>query len=290
MLYLEGHDGDEEKEGRLPLLATGEMLDLIKLLSQQHFTQPPARYTEASLIKALEELGIGRPSTYAPTLGTIQERRYVERIQRTLKPTELGKAVNSLLVAEFPNIVDPKFTSILESELDEVASGERPWVPVIKNFYEPFDERLKEAGETVERVKVADEPTDQICPDCGRNLVIKLGRFGRFLACSGFPECKHTEKLQNKTGVKCPRCGEGELVERRSKKGRVFYGCNRYPACDLTAWNRPIPTPCPVCGGLLTTTRDGKVECRNGDFRGTQEELAGTSPQREPVREPVAVG
>ncbi|HLG73342.1 MAG TPA: type I DNA topoisomerase [Chloroflexota bacterium] len=294
VLYTEGRDDEEEKEGRLPVLAKGDALDLIQLLPGQHFTQPPARYTEASLIKALEELGIGRPSTYAPTLATIQERRYVERVTgtRQLKPTELGKAVNSLLVDQFPNIVDPEFTSKMEEELDDVASGERTWVPVIDSFYRPFDQRLKEAGETVERVKVADEPTDQKCPECGRNMVIKLGRFGRFLACSGFPECKHTEKIQNKTGVRCPKCKEGELVERRSKKGRVFYGCNRYPQCDFTAWNRPLPMPCPVCGGLLTQARD-RVECVNGDYRADPAELGSPPPaeQREEVaREPVAVG
>jgi DNA topoisomerase I len=295
VLYTEGRDEEEEKEGRLPVLATGDALDLIQLLPNQHFTQPPARYTEASLIKALEELGIGRPSTYAPTLATVQDRRYVEKVTgtRTLKPTELGKAVNSLLVEQFPNIVDPEFTSKMEDELDDVASGERSWIPIIKNFYDPFDQRLKEAGETVERVKVADEPTDQKCPDCGRDMVIKLGRFGRFLACSGFPECKHTEKIQNKTGVTCPKCKQGELVERRSKKGRLFFGCNRYPECDFTAWNRPLPTPCPVCGGLLTATRD-KVECVNGDYRADPADVPVAPPvaeQREPVApEPVAVG
>ncbi len=294
VLYTEGRDDQEEKEGQLPELSKGEPLDLIELLPNQHFTQPPARYTEASLIKTLEELGIGRPSTYAPTLATIQDRRYVERVQgtRQLKPTELGKAVNSLLVAEFPNIVDPEFTSKMEEELDDVASGERPWVPVIKDFYDPFDRRLKEAGETVERVRVADEPTDQKCPLCARNMVIKLGRFGRFLACSGFPECKHTEKIQNKTGVRCPKCKQGELVERRSKKGRVFYGCNRYPECDFTVWNRPLPTPCPVCGGLLTQGRENRVECVNGDYRADASELAAAAAeqQREPVTpEPVAV-
>src|SRR5579884_3315517 len=221
VLYTEGRDDQEERESKLPPLSKREVLSLIQLLPGQHFTQPPPRYTEATLIKALEELGIGRPSTYAPTLATIQERRYVERVTgtRQLKPTELGKAVNSLLVDQFPNIVDPAFTSKMEEELDDVASGERSRQPIVNDFYQPFDARLKEAGETVERVRVADEPTDQICPECGtHNLVIKLGRFGRFLACSGFPECKHTEKLQAKTGVTCPKCHQGELVERRSKK------------------------------------------------------------------------
>ncbi len=296
VLYTEGRDDQEERESKLPPLSKREVLSLIQLLPGQHFTQPPPRYTEATLIKALEELGIGRPSTYAPTLATIQERRYVERVTgtRQLKPTELGKAVNSLLVAEFPDIVDPEFTSKMEQELDDVASGERPWVPVVKDFYDPFDQRLKEAGETVERVKVADEPTDQKCPVCGRNMVIKLGRFGRFLACSGFPECKHTEKIQNKTGVRCPKCKEGELVERRSRKGRVFYGCSRYPGCDFTVWNRPLPTPCPVCGGLLTAGREDRVECVNGDFRGDASQLAASAAapdQHQPLAlEPVAVG
>jgi DNA topoisomerase-1 len=296
VLYTEGRDDQEERESKLPQLSKGEMLNLIQLLPGQHFTQPPPRYTEATLIKALEELGVGRPSTYAPTLATIQERRYVERVTgtRQLKPTELGKAVNSLLVAEFPDIVDPEFTSKMEEELDDVASGERPWVPVVKDFYDPFDQRLKEAGETIERVKVADEPTDQKCPVCGRNMVIKLGRFGRFLACSGFPECKHTEKIQNKTGVRCPKCKEGELVERRSRKGRVFYGCSRYPECDFSVWNRPLPTPCPVCGGLLTAGREDRVECVYGDFRGDASQLAASAAapdQQQPLAlEPVAVG
>ncbi|MGH2366081.1 MAG: type I DNA topoisomerase [Chloroflexota bacterium] len=259
VLYSEGRDEEEEREGRLPALAKGDALDLLKLTPEQHFTQPPARYTEATLIKLLEELGIGRPSTYAPTLATIQDRRYVEKVQKQFKPTELGVAVNGLLVEQFPNIVDPRFTSNMEEELDDVASGARPWVPVVSTFYGPFDQRLKEVGETVERVKVADEMTDQLCPECGRNLVIKLGRFGRFLACSGFPECKHTEKIQHKMGVKCPRCGS-ELVERRSKKGRVFYGCSAYPKCDFTVWNRPLPVPCPECGGVLTAVREG-VAC-----------------------------
>ncbi|MBV8084667.1 MAG: type I DNA topoisomerase [Chloroflexi bacterium] len=290
VLYLESQDTEEEKEGRLPELAKGDALDLIQLLPLQHFTQPPPRYTEASLIKALEELGIGRPSTYAPTLATIQERRYIERVtgSKALKPTELGKAVNGLLVDQFPNIVDPQFTSTMEEELDDVASGEREWKPLVGGFWHPFAKRLEEAGESVERVKVADEPTDQPCPECGRMMVIKLGRFGRFLACSGFPECRHTEKIQNKTGVRCPKCHEGELVERRSKKGRTFFGCNRYPNCDFTAWNRPVAVPCPVCGGLLTQQRDGHLECTNGDWRGAAEELEpATVPTTEPVREPV---
>jgi DNA topoisomerase-1 len=246
VLYTEGRDDEEEKEGKLPALSKGETLNLIQLLSNQHFTQPPPRYTEASLIKAMEELGIGRPSTYAPTLATIQERRYVERVQgtRQIKPTELGRAVNSLLVDQFPDIVDPEFTSKMEEELDDVASGERDWRPLMNEFYGPFEQRLKEAGESVERVKVADEPTDRLCPRCGKhNLAIKLGRFGRFLACTGFPECRYTERIQNKTGVRCPKCKEGDLVERRTKRGRVFYGCNRYPNCDYTTWNRPVPAP-----------------------------------------------
>jgi DNA topoisomerase-1 len=301
-LYTEGRDEEEEQEGRLPPLTKGERVDLIALLPSQHFTQPPPRYTEASLIKALEELGIGRPSTYAPTLATIQERRYVERVTgtRQLKPTELGKAVNSLLVDQFPNIVDPEFTSKMEEELDDVASGDRTWVPVVKEFYDPFEQRLKEAGETVERVRVADEPTDRVCPRCGEhNLVIKLGRFGRFLACSGFPECKYTERIQNRTGVKCPKCGQGELVERRSRKGRVFYGCNRYPECDFTAWNRPVPAPCPNCGGLVTAGRENQLSCTNCSWKGSAQDLpaapAGAAQetpagQPETAREPLAVG
>ncbi|HUZ78340.1 MAG TPA: type I DNA topoisomerase, partial [Chloroflexota bacterium] len=287
VLYSEGRDEEEEREGRLPALATGDALDLLQLTPTQHFTQPPARYTEATLIKLLEELGIGRPSTYAPTLATIQDRRYVEKVQKQFKPTELGVAVNGLLVEQFPNIVDPRFTSNMEEELDDVASGERPWVPVVATFYGPFDQRLKEVGETLERVKVADEMTDQLCPECGRNLVIKLGRFGRFLACSGFPECKHTEKIQRKMGVKCPRCGS-ELVERRSKKGRVFYGCSAYPKCDFTVWNRPLPVPCPECGGVLTAVREG-VACSACKYTGAAAPPAPDMAEADKLeREPVA--
>lgn len=254
-VYREGRDDDADDEldkDALPLLAAGEPLDLLKLLPEQHFTQPPPRFTEASLVKALEEQGIGRPSTYAATVATLQTRFYVEVTEKRLHPTDLGRVVNDILVEHFPAIFDIGFTSRMEEELDEIAAGDRPWVPVLQEFYGPFAASVEQAEGSVGRVKVADEPTDEICENCGRPMVIKLGRFGKFLACTGFPECKTTRNIAQGTGVTCPKCQQHEIVVKRSRKGgRVFYGCNGYPACDFTLWDRPLPTPCPACGGLM---------------------------------------
>ena len=254
-VYREGRDDgtdDELDKDALPLLQQGEPLDLLKLSPDQHFTQPPPRFTEASLVKALEEQGIGRPSTYAATVATLQTRYYVEMQEKRLHPTDLGRVVNDLLVEHFPAIFDIGFTSRLEEELDEIAAGERPWVPVLQAFYGPFAESVEAAEGSVGRVKVQDEPTDEICENCGKPMVIKLGRFGKFMACTGFPECKTTRNIAQGTGVTCPKCQKHEIVIKRSRKGgRVFYGCNGYPACDFTLWDRPLPTPCPSCGGLM---------------------------------------
>jgi DNA topoisomerase-1 len=254
-VYREGRDDgadDELDKDALPLLHQGEPLDLLKLAPEQHFTQPPPRFTEASLVKALEEQGIGRPSTYAATVATLQTRYYVEVQEKRLRPTDLGRVVNDLLVEHFPAIFDIGFTSRMEEELDEIAAGERPWVPVLQAFYGPFAKSVEAAEGSVGRVKVQDEPTDEVCENCGKPMVIKLGRFGKFMACTGFPECKTTRNIAQGTGVTCPKCQKHEIVVKRSRKGgRVFYGCNGYPACDFTLWDRPLPTPCPSCGGLM---------------------------------------
>ena len=271
-VYREGRDDDEIDEidrDALPLLEQGEVLKLVQLLPEQHFTQPPPRFTEATLVKTLEENGIGRPSTYAPTIATLVARNYVSTEQRRLYPTELGFVINDILVEHFPSIVDVSFTSTMEEELDEIATGEREWVPVIREFYGPFSETMAKAEQTMERVQIRDEPTDEVCELCGRPMVIKLGRYGRFLACTGFPECRNAKPLLAKIGLPCPTCGEGEVVERRSKKGRVFYGCSRYPECDFVSWAKPTEKKCPECGGVLAiANRAGdQVKCSSCNYR-----------------------
>ncbi|MDP9382186.1 MAG: type I DNA topoisomerase, partial [Chloroflexota bacterium] len=266
-VYQEGRDEgqtDAELDGKaLPQLAQGEPLDLLQLLPEQHFTQPPPRFSEATLVKALEEQGIGRPSTYAPTMSTLQERYYIQREGKQLRPTELGMLVNDLLVEHFPNIVDTGFTSHMEEELDEIASGSRPWVPVIREFYDPFEERVKAAETGMERVKIKDEPAGEECPNCGREMVFKIGRFGKFIACPGYPECRTTKPIVVRTGVTCPECKQGELVERKAKKGgRPFYGCERFPDCSFTVSLKPVQEPCPTCGGLqVEAGRSGGLRC-----------------------------
>ena len=251
------------KETILPSLKKEEILKLIKLFSEQHFTQPPARYNEASLVKTLEEYGIGRPSTYAPIIGTIQERGYVEKNeQRKFIPTEIGLLVNNLLVENFPKIVDIKFTAYLEEDLDRIAKGQQNWLTVLKDFYQPFHANLLEKEKRVAKKKL-EEPTDKKCPKCGKPMVIKLGRFGKFYACSGFPECKYTEPIINSTGVVCPKCGQGEIVERKTRKGKIFYSCSQYPKCDFALWDKPTGEKCPKCGSLLVQTKNNKVKCSN---------------------------
>lgn len=251
-LYEEATDEKEKKETALPPLAVDDLLKLRELKPEQKFTQPPARYTEATLIKALEENGIGRPSTYAPTITTIIDRDYVERDQKKLFPTVLGRTINELMMEQFPNVVDVKFSAQMEKNLDKVESGVAEWQDTIDAFYTDFDRTLKAAEESMEgkKIKVPDEETEEICELCGRNMVIKSGRFGKFLACPGFPDCKNTKRLVKDAGGLCPKCGSRMLV-RHSKKGRVYYGCEKNPTCDFMTWNEPTTEKCPQCESSL---------------------------------------
>lgn len=259
-VYQEGRDDDsQEQEERLPELTSGDILNLIKFDLKQHFTQPPPRYTEAALIKTLEEKGIGRPSTYAPTIDTIVKRNYVLLEEKKLKPTDLGQIVVDLLKDKFSKIVDYDFTAELEELLDKVEEGKTEWVKVLEQFYQTFNQEVEEAKESLEKVEVPLEESDVRCDKCGRMMVYKYGRFGRFLACPGYPECKNTKAIRKIWNVKCPKCGEGEIIERKSKKGRVFFGCNRYPECDFLSWERPYQTACPQCGSMMVV-KGGKLD------------------------------
>jgi len=252
----------EEKE--LPNLQKQDSLELVKLDSFQHFTEPPARYTEASLIKMLEKFGIGRPSTYAPTLSTIQERNYVQKNdQKRFFPTEIGTTVNDVLVQHFPEIVDIDFTAKMEKELDEVAEGKDSWQKTCKDFYTPFAKNLEQKYAEVKKSDMV-KKTDKICPKCGSPLVDRMGRFGRFYACSKFPECKYTESIKDEKknlGIKCPKCDQGKIIEKRSKRGKIFYGCSNYPKCDFAAWDKPINEFCPKCNSILVETKHKQIKC-----------------------------
>ena len=269
-VYEETRDEDAAPAGdanrNIPELAAGETVDLVKLLPEQHFTQPPPRYTEASLVRTLEEFGIGRPSTYAPIISTIQDRGYVERADKRLHPTDLGKVVNNLLVQYFPDIISVDFTARMEEDLDKIAWGERDWVSVLEDFYAPFEEDLQKAEAHMPKVEVASETIGEACPECGHDLVIKFGRYGKFIACSNFPDCRYTRPFVVKIGVACPKDG-GDLVARKTKKGRTFYGCSNYPDCDWTSWKRPLPTPCPNCGGLLVAQSKKFAQCTRCEER-----------------------
>ncbi len=295
----------------LPKVEEKEKLDLLKMITEQHFTQPPARYTEASLVKKLEEKGIGRPSTYAPTLSTIQDRGYVEKIERRFHPKDIGELVNKLLVEHFPKIVDLKFTAKMEKDLDEIAEGKIKWVPVIRNFYKPFKENLAKKEKEINKKDLTEETTDETCEKCGSPMIIKMGRFGKFMACSNYPDCKNTKQLGNdgkveepettdevcekcgkpmiikigrygkflgcsgypdcknikpivkSTGVKCPQCDKGEIVEKKSKKGKIFYACDQYPKCKYALWSKPTGDKCPVCGGLMVFGKGDTKVCGN---------------------------
>lgn len=306
------------KENELPKLVEGDAVVAKNIEPLQHFTEPPARYSEAGLIKVLEEYGIGRPSTYAPTISTIVDRGYVEREEKRLKPTEIAFLVNDLLVEHFPEIVDYQFTARMEEELDEIAEGTKEWVPVVREFYTPFKKHLVEKEQTIDKKALTEEATDVVCDKCGKPMVIKMGRFGRFLACSGYPECKNTKplaadgksagerektdevcekcgkpmivkrgrygtflgcsdypkckgikRIEKKSGVKCPECGQGEIVERRSRGGRTFYSCNRYPDCKFALWSKPVlgengeGMKCPDSGDLLVYGKGGTYVCSN---------------------------
>jgi len=268
---VEGNDdGSTDGEDKLlPALAQGDSLTKKDIEPKQHFTQPPPRYTEARLVKTLEELGIGRPSTYAPTLETIQKRGYVAVEEKKFVPTELGELIIEQMEQFFPEILDVEFTAHMEEDLDHVEDGEGEWVAVLAEFYKSFEKRLEVAEEEMKEIEIVDEVSDEICEKCGRHFVYKMGRFGKFLACSGFPDCRNTKPIVKETGVECPTCHEGQIVERRSKKGRVFYGCTRYPECDFVSWDKPISKPCPNCGKLLVEkrTKQGiKHQCTSCDF------------------------
>ncbi len=267
-LYSEGKDeAVDEAKGSLPQLVKGEQLRLVDLFSEQRFTQPPSRFTEATLIKALEQWGIGRPSTYAPILSTIQEREYVTREKGSFQPTELGILVTDLLTQYFPEIVDVKFTASLENKLDTIANKKASWLKIVQAFYTPFAQDLQHASQQIEKIKIADEITDEVCPECGKPLAIKTGRFGKFLACTGYPDCKYTKSYQVRLGINCPECG-GELVQRKSKKKRIFYGCSNYPKCTFATNRKPLPEPCPKCGGLLTQYGRQRAKCVKCDYTG----------------------
>ncbi len=263
-LYEEATEEKEKKETALPPLEENMALSLRELKPEQKFTQPPARYSEATLIKALEENGIGRPSTYAPTITTILDRNYVERDQKKLVPTVLGRAINELMNEQFPKIVDVKFSAQMEEELDTIENGKADWQSVIDGFYKDFDQTLRAAEERMEgkRIRVPDEETDEVCELCGRKMVIKTGRYGKFLACPGFPECRNTKRLVKDAGGACPKCG-GRMLVRQSKKGRIFYGCEKSPACDFMTWNEPTAEKCPQCGATLFKKggRSGMLLC-----------------------------
>jgi len=253
------------KEETLPNLKRGDVLELKELMPTQHFTSPPPRYNEGSLIKVLEENGIGRPSTYAPTLSRIQYKNYVMKDdQKRFVLTEIGGVVNNLLVKHFPKIVDINFTAKMEEDLDSIAHDKKEWVPVIRDFYGPFEKNLKEKEETLDKKKLAQEETDKICPDCGSPIIIRLGRFGKFYSCSNFPKCKYTENLKKEENldIDCPKCKKGKVVTKRTRRGKVFYGCNKYPDCDFALWDKPIKEFCPDCGSILVEKNKG-IQCSN---------------------------
>lgn len=281
-VYEETRDtttAEDEDEGRvLPELAKGEVLNLIKLMPQQHFTQPPSRYTEATLVRALEENGIGRPSTFAPTVAVIQNRDYVTRDGKNLVPTETGELVTDLLVKYFPDIMDVSFTARLEAQLDSIATGEQEWVPFLSEFYSPFAQELSHAREHMPSQQQV-EYIGRDCPTCGNPLIVRYGRFGKFIGCSTYPECRYTEPWLEKIGVTCPQDG-GELVEKKTRRGRTFYGCANYPDCDFTSWKRPMPQPCPNCEGLLVEHNRQHARCTVCEHEFRRDELPEVEPEQ----------
>jgi DNA topoisomerase I len=264
VVYKDFTPKDQKTEPKLPPIPTdlqaGQILDLLRLIPEQHFTQPPPRFSEASLVRTLEENGIGRPSTYAPTLTTLQNRGYVVRDGRRLMPTETGNIVNDLVTEHFPNIVDTGFTANMEQDLDRVASGKQSWEAIVREFYGPFAKQVAEAEDAMPEIKTGPELAGRPCPECGEDLVIRWGRHGKFIGCSTFPKCRHTEPLLEKIGVSCPK-DAGDLVARRTKKGRTFYGCVNYPECDFTSWKLPMAQPCPKCQNLLVSANSNSAEC-----------------------------
>lgn len=259
LVYTDAEEEKEEKKSPVYSLEEGQVLEFDSFDEKQHFTQPPAHFTEASLVHTMEELGIGRPSTYAPTIGTLLARNYVTKEGRNLFMTELGDAVNNIMTEWFPTIVDKTFTANMESLLDGVEEGKVEWKSIIRNFYPDLEESVKKAQELLEKVQIADEETDVVCDKCGRHMVIKYGKFGKFLACPGFPECSNTKPYLEKIGVSCPKCGK-DIVIRKTRKGRVFYGCENYPDCDFTSWQKPVEKACPKCGKFMVI-RGNRIVC-----------------------------
>jgi DNA topoisomerase I len=270
-VYVEGEDQKKKEEDKfLPELAEGQVLKRKSVDPKQHFTQPPPRYTEASLVKELEDKGIGRPSTYAPILDTIQKRGYVLLEDKRFVPSELGEIVIDLMQQFFPEILNVEFTANLEEELDKVEEGQADWIEILDRFYHPFQKQLSVAEKEMEEVEIQDEVSGEVCEKCGSPMVYKFGRYGKFLACSAFPDCRNTKPIVKSTGVPCPKCKEGEIVERKSKKSRLFYGCSRYPECDFVSWDRPVPRPCPKCGNLMVEKKAKKkptmIRCTVCDY------------------------
>ena len=263
-------NADSKKSNVLPELVEGDTVSVQKLDPEQHFTQPPARYSEATLIKTLEEIGVGRPSTYAPTIETIQKRYYVKLVAKRFEPTELGEIVHQMINHYFPNIVDTHFTAEMESELDQIEAGKQEWVQVIDRFYQPFKAEVDKAEIQIEKVQIKDEPAGFNCEVCGGPMVIKLGRFGKFYACSNFPDCRHTAAIVKEIGVTCPHCHQGHVIERKSKKNRLFYGCDRYPECEFVSWDKPVGRECPKCSHYLVEkkVKSGKqIVCSQCDYK-----------------------
>lgn len=270
-VYVEGTDDQtEEKSNMLPNLKEGDKVVKKDIEPKQHFTQPPPRYTEARLVKTLEELGIGRPSTFAPTLDTIQKRGYVTLDNKRFVPTELGEVVSVLLMEFFPEILDVEFTAKMEQDLDYIEEGKENWVKIIDEFYQGFEKRLEVAEKEMQEIEIKDEPAGEDCEQCGSPMVYKMGRYGKFMACSNFPECRNTKAIVKEIGVKCPTCKEGNIIERKSKKRRIFYGCDRYPECEFISWDKPIARSCPKCESLLVEKKLKKgvqVQCVDCDYK-----------------------
>ncbi|MBC1418439.1 type I DNA topoisomerase [Listeria fleischmannii] len=271
-VYVESNDDNkEEKENILPDLEKGDKVNYETLEQRQHFTQPPPRYTEARLVKTLEEIGIGRPSTYSPTLDTIQRRNYVSLTNKRFMPTELGEIVNELIEEYFPEILDVSFTANMESELDEVEHGQMKWVRVIDEFYKSFEPNVERADKEMEKIEIKDEPAGIDCDVCGAPMVYKMGKYGKFLACSRFPDCRNTKPIVKEIGVTCPKCKKGHVIERKSKKKRIFYGCDRYPDCDYVSWDKPVERPCPKCNEHALVEKKLKkgvqIQCTNCDYK-----------------------
>lgn len=274
-LYVEGSDDQvEESERMLPDLKEGDEVFKKDIEPKQHFTQPPPRYTEARLVKTLEELGIGRPSTYAPTLDTIQKRGYVALDNKRFIPTELGEIVLQLILEFFPDVLDVEFTAKMEQGLDDVEDGKVGWVNVIDNFYKDFEKHLGRAEQEMQQVEIKDEPAGEDCEQCGSPMVFKMGRYGKFMACSNFPDCRNTKAIVKDIGVTCPKCKEGNIIERKSKKKRLFYGCDQYPGCDFISWDKPLPRNCPKCESYLVEKKLKKgvqVQCTECDYKEEQQ-------------------